>query len=193
MSNSALLSDPPIWSCLFNSDKVGVFASIVCAIHCAITPLFFILAPAFGRIWANPATHWGVAIVVVPLAGFAMLKGYRSHQRIRIPICGGIGIGLVLIGAVTPYWNENGQTFTSSEDEFVYIVAQQAATPEVTDHRIVCKDSCCPTVSAGSDGKLKIHIPAASVITTLGGIALILAHAGNLRCCANCSFWKSAA
>lgn len=47
---------------------MGVFASILCAIRCAVTPLLLVFLPTLGKIWSHPASHWGVDLFVLPLA-----------------------------------------------------------------------------------------------------------------------------
>ena len=44
------------------------------------------------------------------------------------------------------------------------------------------EDLCCPTLQASADGGWKLHIPLASILTTLGGLSLIVTHLGNLCC-----------
>ncbi len=87
----------------WNSDRVGVWASVLCAIHCAATPVLLILLPTFGKMWAHPATHWGMALIVVPIAGMMMAKGYQKHGRKWILFTGTFGIFFVLVGAILPY------------------------------------------------------------------------------------------
>ena len=84
-------------------DSIGVIASILCAIHCALTPVLLILLPTFGKAWSHPATHWGMAIIVIPIAIFMMLKSYKKHAQKKIIYIGGIGILLIIIGAILPY------------------------------------------------------------------------------------------
>ena len=50
-----------------------------------------------------------------------------------------------------------------------------------------CEDLCCPTLQASADGGWKLHIPLASIITTLGGLSLIVTHFGNLCCSSACA------
>ena len=45
-----------------------------------------------------------------------------------------------------------------------------------------CVNSCCPLIETGADGAWRIHIPLASILTTLGGLSLIVTHLGNLCC-----------
>lgn len=92
-----------------DGDRFGVLASVLCAIHCAVTPFLFLILPSFGRVWAHPASHWGIALFVGPVAATASVSG-----------------------------------------------------------------------------KSVLYIPPAAIVTTLGGIALIITHIGNLCACRSC-------
>lgn len=51
-----------------------------------------------------------------------------------------------------------------------------------------CVDSCCPSFVVNDAGERSLHIPPASIVTTLGGVFLIMLHVMNLcgcRCCAD--------
>jgi len=89
-------------------DRVGVAASVLCAIHCAIAPILLIALPTFGKIWAHPASHILVAIFVVPIAAFSIRKGYQTHGRRWVAIMATIGILFVLIGAALPAFSREG-------------------------------------------------------------------------------------
>ena len=84
-------------------DRIGILASILCAIHCALTPVLLILLPTFGKAWAHPSTHWGMAIVVIPIAVFMMRKGYQKHKRRWVVATGSVGIAFIIVGSILPY------------------------------------------------------------------------------------------
>jgi hypothetical protein len=140
-------------------DRIGVLASILCAIHCLVTPPLLLFLPAFGRAWSHPASHWIMALVVVPLALLTLRQGFRIHGRKWVIASGVVGIALILAGAALPYL--------------------EPRPVAVGEH--AC-DACCPSLNTAATGETRLEIPPASVVTTLGGIALILAHLGNLRC-----------
>ncbi|MFC7338344.1 MerC domain-containing protein [Haloferula chungangensis] len=146
------------------NDRIGVIASALCAVHCALTPVLLLALPSFGQIWAHPLSHWAAALLVVPLAAWSMLKGYPRHRRKWVVAAGMSGIALVLLGAAAPW------LFSDP--------APAAAT---------CTDACCPSTYLGDDGSQRLHIPLASILTTIGGLFLIISHIGNLcrcKCCA---------
>jgi hypothetical protein len=171
-------------------DRIGVIASVLCAVHCLLTPLLLVLTPSFSRIWAHPASHWIVALIVVPIAAYMLFKGYRIHQRKWIIACGMVGITLILFGAVVPYTNlttQGGQIELPTSWETLWSGSGNTATSAQNNE---CADSCCPSLVADTDSnKIGLYIPLASIVTTLGGIALIATHLGNIcyfRRCKNC-------
>ena len=56
-----------------------------------------------------------------------------------------------------------------------------------------CVDACCPSIQATADGGWKLHVPLASILTTIGGLFLIATHIGNLCRCACCDKEKAVA
>jgi len=140
------------------ADRLGVFASVVCAIHCLITPPLLIMAPAFGRAWSHPASHWLMALVVVPIAIFTVARGFRRHGRNWVLVASSLGVALILAGAALP-----------------------ALTSEAS--AAAACDACCPSLQTDAAGITGLAVPPAAIVTTLGGAALVLAHLGNLACC----------
>ena len=178
-------------------DRIGIVASILCAIHCAIAPVILIFAPAFGQWWSHPATHWILALLVVPLAGTAIIRGFRKHQNRLLAVSGVCGITLILLGAALPYTaaansslpssgiSNSSDTLTPSDSGNVSSTliskTQNAEAPSKT-----CGDTCCPTLVTDNDNNTSLNIPPASILTTAGGLALILTHVGNVCFCATC-------
>ena len=102
-------------------DRIGIMASVLCAIHCALTPVLLIVLPTFGKAWAHPSTHWGMALVVIPIAVFMIRKGYQKHGRKWVVMAGSLGIVLIVVGAILPYVefspnNSSAVLAASSED-----------------------------------------------------------------------------
>ncbi len=189
-----------------NADRFGVIASTLCAIHCAVTPFLLILMPTFGKIWSHPASHWGMALIVVPIAVLMLRSGYRRHRRRWIVALGVFGVVSVLIGAAVPYLEKEPTAAVAAEvasnseaaeaEVFVWKAGDEI---EETDSEIFvwtaedgfsdeseCVDSCCPSFITDENGDRKLHIPLASIVTTIGGLALIITHIGNLCCCPGC-------
>lgn len=70
-----------------NWDALGISASLACAIHCALLPLFLTSLPLFG---INIIHHTGfeIAMIILSLAigGQAMYHGYRKHHHSLVPL-----------------------------------------------------------------------------------------------------------
>ncbi len=155
-------------------DRLGIFASIFCAIHCALTPVLLIMLPAFGKAWSHPSTHWGMAIMVIPIAVFMMVKGYKRHGRKWVILAGVFGVLCIIVGAILPYL-ESAEPVVPAE------VAAGCASGGG------CVDQCCPSIVTNESGEKSLYIPPASVVTTVGGLFLIAVHLGNLCGCRSCA------
>ena len=201
---ASCLTAPQLMRKKINADRIGVVASTLCAIHCAVTQPLLLILPAFGKVWAHPATHWGMALLVVPIAIAMMISGYRQHRRKWIVAVGSLGVSLVLIGAALPYLKssepivaaavtptpaslESETSLPTSEDESTLSSAADDSITAESGHEESCAaDACCPSFTTDTEGNMKLKFPASSIVTTLGGIALIVTHVGNLCGCACC-------
>ena len=118
-------------------DKLGMSASIACAVHCLVLSVLLVMAPVvtmgvFGSEWF----HLVFLLLVVPVGAVAFWSGYKTHRQRRLLLAG--SIGLIIIGF--------------------------AALLEI---------SVLPPL-------------AASALTAAGGMLLVAAHWGNLRCRRKC-------
>ncbi len=96
--------------------KAGSIASLICAVHCAVTPLALLALPVIaahswdgldgilGVFWAK-TTEWVFIAVIALLAGFGLLATYPRHRDIRPTIL--TVLGLVVL-AVSHLWIEAG-------------------------------------------------------------------------------------
>jgi len=199
-----------------SSDRIGVVASVLCAIHCAATPVLLLFLPIFGKVWSHPASHWIMALLVVPLAVVTVRTGYKRHRRKWVIVSCFLGIGFVLTGAAAPGFEatpgnlgkESPAPMATGNAEDCLIgecaesesfaeceegeceTASECAGSAVEDAPGLdeegCVDACCPSIQADAEGGWRIHVPLASVLTTIGGIFLIVTHIGNLCRCSCC-------
>jgi hypothetical protein len=180
------------------ADRLGVAASVLCAIHCAVAPVLLIALPTFGKIWAHPASHALVAIFIVPLAAFSILKGYRKHQKRWILVSAMIGIFFVLGGAALPAFTKFQSLSPEAATSAAPVTESAVAGTDESSCEASCEAGCeaetscegcaseavdeSETTEAAAGGTANtLHIPPAAIITTLGGVFLIAAHIGNLR------------
>lgn len=71
------------------SDVVGQVLSAVCAVHCVATPLVLALLPAAGSVLGG--AHPVLFVLVVGVAGWAFVPGYRCHRQLQVPLLAGAG------------------------------------------------------------------------------------------------------
>ena len=70
-----------------NWDAVGISASLACAIHCALLPLFFTSLPLFGiNIIENKLFEAFMILLAFGIGVFALYHGYRKHHHRRLPL-----------------------------------------------------------------------------------------------------------
>ena len=168
-----------------NTDKIGVIASIICAIHCIATPFLLLVTPAFGSIWSHPSTHFVMALIVIPIAALMMAKGYKRHRIKWILGIGSAGILFVVGGTVAPVVKS-----TLLDENSAYFISGDQGTDATTDKIAIdqCENSCCPTLESTAGGGFSLKFPIASILTTIGGILLIVTHLTNLcSTCPSCS------
>lgn len=144
-------------------DRLGVWASAACAVHCLVAPALFIAVPAFASVWAHPASHAVIATLVLPLAVTVLTRGYRVHGGKLVAGAAAVGIACIAVGCVLPYLGPE---------------AQAAGTEACV--------SCCPQAVVDEAGETSIEMPPASIATLAGSFFLVAAHIGNLVRCRGC-------
>lgn len=69
-----------------NWDALGIGASLACAIHCALLPLFLTSLPLFGINIINNETFEVVMIIIAfGIGSYALYHGYRKHHHSLLP------------------------------------------------------------------------------------------------------------
>lgn len=83
------------------TDKFAIALSLVCLIHCLVTPLLLIAIPSLASLMLdNEAFHFWMVVAVIPTSIYALTLGCKKHKRYRLLLLGGIGLALLLV-AVT--------------------------------------------------------------------------------------------
>lgn len=82
-------------------DRVGMGLSLLCALHCILTPLIILSLPILARYYlVHPIFHLILALVIIPVGLIAFVAGYRHHRKW---ITFALGVpGLVLVSLI-PY------------------------------------------------------------------------------------------
>lgn len=162
-------------------DRIGISASVLCAIHCLAAPFLLLLLPAAGSVWSHPAVHWVLAVLVVPLALWVLFKGYAKHRKKLTLVSASLGALLILAGLIAP--------MVHSEPIVQFTVPSLFGDSGVSTNiplasaAPACTDVCCPTITQDASGASKIAMPPGGLLTLLGSVLLVLAHTSNLIAC----------
>ena len=69
---------------LSRADRIGLTASLLCALHCALLPLAIVLLPSLGIATALGDNFEEGFVVFATLLGlFTLVSGYRRHRAVR--------------------------------------------------------------------------------------------------------------
>ncbi|MGH2552845.1 MAG: MerC domain-containing protein, partial [Chitinophagaceae bacterium] len=70
-----------------NWDALGITASLACAIHCALLPLFLSSLPLFGiNIIHNIFFEAGMIGLALCIGAYSLYHGYKRHHHSRMPL-----------------------------------------------------------------------------------------------------------
>jgi hypothetical protein len=84
------------WMNHVNWDRWGMSLSLLCAVHCVMTPLALLSLPMIARyLLLSPYFHVLMAILILPVGVYSFYVGYGHHHR-RIVLWLGVP-GLFLI------------------------------------------------------------------------------------------------
>ncbi|MEO0412101.1 MAG: MerC domain-containing protein [Pseudomonadota bacterium] len=80
-------------------DKMAVFLSVLCIVHCLAIPLLLVVFPtALTGAAHTDMTHYVLFIAAFPLSVFAMFYGYRTHKRARYSLVAFLGLAGLAAG-----------------------------------------------------------------------------------------------
>ncbi|WP_263408210.1 MerC domain-containing protein [Terriglobus tenax] len=73
-------------------DRLGIWASALCVVHCLLTPVLLSASAVFAHFLpSEEGFHRVFAVLVAALGTIALIRGYRQHRQPSI-------IGLMLAG-----------------------------------------------------------------------------------------------
>lgn len=110
-----------IWNCMasskmysmiqkINLDKIGIGASLLCAIHCAALPVLFTTLPLLGvELLENEKVELGFILFSLVVGSVALYNGYKKHHRKKLPLALFI-MGMSLLFFANFYLEEGAET-----------------------------------------------------------------------------------
>lgn len=86
------------------ADRLGIWASTLCIVHCIVTPVVLSLSVVSAHFLpSEERTHRALALLIAMLGVLALIKGYRRHRRVRVVLFMAIGLSSIFAGA---YWGD---------------------------------------------------------------------------------------
>jgi hypothetical protein len=77
------------------ADRVGVFLSAACAIHCLLTPFMILALPSLGLFELHHQFHETLLVILPLVALLAFIPGYLNHRDRRIFFWAAPGFALI--------------------------------------------------------------------------------------------------
>nr|WP_269539426.1 MerC domain-containing protein [Cerasicoccus sp. TK19100] len=136
-------------------DSLAIGMSIVCAIHCLVTPVLIVFLPILATtFWVHEDFHLWMLLFVLPTSALAMFLGCRKHKDRLILALSIIGLSALMATAIYESVSH----------------ADSASAAHV---------HCEHCVEAGADEWLT----GVTLLNVMGGLFLASAHVRNYRLC----------
>ncbi|TAF50003.1 MAG: MerC domain-containing protein [Sphingobacteriia bacterium] len=89
-----------------NWDALGISASVACAIHCAVLPLFLTSLPLFGvNIIENSVFEFSMIGLALVIGVYSLRHGFLSHHHRYLPlVLFLLGMGLLVAKMFLHEW-----------------------------------------------------------------------------------------
>ena len=92
-------------------DKVGMFSSATCAVHCMLLPFLISILPLYGLSFiVNESFEIIMLMASITLAILSLCLGYKTHKNKKMFFLFSAGISLILLGR---FAHENNWRFSS--------------------------------------------------------------------------------
>lgn len=123
-------------------DRLGIFASATCAVHCAATPVLLATLPAlkFTEWMASPLFHQLAAVACCSIVAVAIWPSFVKFRDYRILSLSSLGLGLILSAAFVLPDECCSKGLPSGQS---LALVSDASVSETGDSADCCSESCC--------------------------------------------------
>ena len=142
-------------------DRFAIGATILCAVHCLLTPFLIVALPLIATsFFVHEDFHLWMLLMIVPTTGLAMFMGLRKHKDKLVASLSGLGLSIL-----------------------IFALVQERA--KVGEGVSVVDSGCSVECASCSRDIAKEPIPmhAGAWINTFGGLLIAGAHFRNFRLC----------
>lgn len=81
-------------------DKTGIATSMICILHCLLTPFLAASLPILAA--TERSTHIGLTVVLMAIGIVAFVPGYRKHGRRSMVYLGMLGFTMLCVAVFLP-------------------------------------------------------------------------------------------
>jgi len=97
-----------------NFDKIGIGASLLCAIHCALLPVLFTTLPLLGiELLENENVELGFILFSFIVGCIALYDGYKNHHHKKLPLILFV-VGILLLFFANFFLEESTETIVKT-------------------------------------------------------------------------------
>ena len=127
-------SAPAVWA-----DRMGIWASALCIVHCLLTPILLSMSAVFAHFLpSEERTHRSLAVFIAFVGAIALVRGFRAHRRIRVIGLMATGLACIFFAA---YWGDR-LPIHGAEVGITFIGSILMISAHRLNHTF-CKDCAC--------------------------------------------------
>lgn len=105
-------------------DSLAIGMSLICAVHCMVTPVLMVLLPVLATtFWAHKDFHMWMLLLVLPTTTTAIFLGCRKHKDLAVAALS--FLGMTLLVSVAMYESLFHSTLVQNEHDHCIYCAQR--------------------------------------------------------------------
>lgn len=122
-------------------DKLAIGLSSACAVHCAVLPIIFILAPSLAQSFlGNEEFHITLLFFILPTSIAALFMGCTKHKDMRVLALISVGLLIVVAAAFVGHdlFGEIGERVLTTFGSILIVAGH------IVNQRLCSRaDACC--------------------------------------------------
>jgi len=122
------------------TDKLAIFFSAACAVHCLALPLILLAIPSLGALpFADESFHLWMLVAVIPTSVIALSLGCKQHKQLPLVVYGFIGLTLM----VSALFIGEALLGEYGEKILTLVGALILATGHLRNYQLCKQSNCC--------------------------------------------------
>ena len=93
------INNLPLATSIANIDRFAVSLSLLCVVHCLLTPILLVAMPSLtSTVLGGEKLHLLLVFLILPTSLFSLTLGCKRHSRWIFWIAGLVGLALLIAG-----------------------------------------------------------------------------------------------